>query len=183
MDGTLCSPCIYCDLPIKYPVDRAGWKVICPRCRRDFRLPPLELETAKTKPAAKPISEQSKRVDQSQPAVEEQAAQPPIQIRPTQQKRKPSRGIIYRYMDWCGKRSLIFQVSFVTWTTFWALLFCASIVASVKHDIEFVHDEYDKAASDAALAMSALCYLAMWSLLAIPFFIAAIATLNEPKQP
>ena len=86
-----------------------------------------------------------------------------------------SAGAFRRYLNWCGTRSLIFQVLLAAWTGFIALFWLASAFSAVSR-----HSNDNEAAA-AALLFGMCCFGGFWFLVAFPLGIAAIATFEGKK--
>ncbi len=157
-------PCLHCNKIISYSANHAGKRVLCPSCKKEQRLP--QLEVPNKQPCDPDVIPEIVTNRGSQGTSTYLAGQA-----------QSSRAALHRYIDWAGKRSVIFQSVLLAWTVFWVILAMFIILSSSSATSGRHRDESDT----AALGIALMCPLSMWALLAIPLGIAAIATLKERK--
>jgi len=155
--------CGRCGAGMESPDGLAGQHEQCPKCGASVRVP------------AEPTAPLARAVDQRREETRKPAAAPPLIVPSSAPRRRGN--WIKRYKRRCGTRSFIFQCIVLAWTLFMGLIALGLMMASLP--------DRGSRASDAEIGawgfMGICCPCATWILVALPFGIAALATLESGR--
>ena len=112
--------CPMCRQVLQARDEDAGGKLDCPKCGQRLQVPPRPAPPRVNKTVLG-TSLDAPTPPSLPPPIAEHYLPPQSAATPDQSPPDVRRGLIRRYIDWCGTRSVIFQSLFLGWTAFMVL--------------------------------------------------------------
>ena len=162
--------CPGCNSSLSIPSGKVGQSVKCPKCQQRFVAPPVQ-------------QKEVHQIENSDVAIDTSDFAGGVSRAASR-----SQSGFQRYMHWCGTRSFIFQTLLGAWTAFMLMFLVLMMLSAVQSSRESRSDDFgfrrrSKGADGFALLVAMACPLAIYSLVAIPLGVGALATLeSNPPQ-